>query len=109
MICHHVAAQGIMSCYPCTHAHTQKKYCTFYERFVSVMRRFITTSFEKAKSHFLTIRTYRSSNSSLNLLTFFIQHAFNFFMGLGGGKYSSFLFILVMLETFELKVKTTSL
>jgi hypothetical protein len=25
MICHHVAAQSILSCYPCTHSHTQKK------------------------------------------------------------------------------------
>jgi hypothetical protein len=25
MIRRHVAAQSIMSCYPCTHAHTQKK------------------------------------------------------------------------------------
>jgi hypothetical protein len=39
MMCHHVAVKSIMSCYPCTHAHTQKKICTCYKRFVGVTRR----------------------------------------------------------------------
>jgi hypothetical protein len=45
MIRRHVAAQSIMSCYPCTHAHTQKKkkkICTCYKRFVVVTRRIVT-------------------------------------------------------------------
>jgi hypothetical protein len=41
MMRRHVAAQSIMSCYPCTHAHTKKKKknCTCYKRFVGVTRR----------------------------------------------------------------------
>jgi hypothetical protein len=43
MICRHVVAQSIMSCYPCTHAHTKKKKnCTCYKRFVVVTRRIVT-------------------------------------------------------------------
>jgi hypothetical protein len=45
MIRRHVATQSIMSCYPCTHAHTQKKKkknCTCYKRFVVVTRRIVT-------------------------------------------------------------------
>jgi hypothetical protein len=51
MICHHVAAQGIMSCYPCTHAQTQKKNCTCYEKFFGVTRRFITYGIRVGSTH----------------------------------------------------------
>jgi hypothetical protein len=42
LIRHHVVAQSIMSCYPCTHGHTKKK-CTCYKRFVVIMRRIVTS------------------------------------------------------------------